>query len=53
MRRAIIFLPSLLILSCAHPVLNKPLAPDEALRQMGREINMGNTLDPPHEGGLE
>ncbi|MFZ0035556.1 MAG: cellulase family glycosylhydrolase [Sedimentisphaerales bacterium] len=49
-RRAIVFLSAMLILSCAQQVSSKPLAPNEAVRQMGRGINMGNTLEPPREG---
>lgn len=32
--------------------LNAQITPAEAVSQMGRGINLGNTLDPPTEGGL-
>jgi aryl-phospho-beta-D-glucosidase BglC (GH1 family) len=52
MNKILAFLSFLLInLSCIGQSTLNPLSPQEAIRQMIPGINLGNTLEPPTEGG--
>jgi len=48
MTRISIFLPIAIL--CLAMGLNAQITPAEAVAQMDRGINLGNTLEPPHEG---
>ena len=45
-----IFTITLLMLICILLSAHAQLSPRDAIKAMGRGINMGNTLEPPHEG---
>jgi aryl-phospho-beta-D-glucosidase BglC (GH1 family) len=50
-KKCVFLMTVLLAASCAGPMAQKPLGPQDAVKQMGRGINLGNTLEPPTEGG--
>ena len=40
----------ILLFSCSMQTLSAQLTPKQAIEEMGRGINLGNTLEPPREG---